>query len=79
MAISFSVQSEISDELTEKYKQILDKMNLQELVKEFFSYLDYKEESESGVEFNPITIGSCRVLMTRPLEMCLRKLREKIE
>jgi hypothetical protein len=54
-------------------------MDLQELVKEFFTYLDYTEESEGGREFHPISIGSCRVLMTQPLNMCINKLREKIK
>lgn len=76
MAFSFAVRSDITDKLRVEYQEKLDAMGLDELVREFISYLDYTEESESGREFHPITIGSCRCLMTQPLNMCLEKMRE---
>ena len=54
-------------------------MSTNEILAEFISYLDYIEESESGREFHPITIGSCRVLMMQPLDMVLEKMREKCQ
>ena len=77
MATSFSVRTDTSEVLKEEYMRRLESMSLKELVQEFKSYLDYTEESESGREFNPITIGSCRVLMTQPLNMCMNALWEK--
>src|ERR1035437_6620735 len=76
MATSFAVRADVSKVLKQEYKELLDAMSLEELVKEFISYLDYQEESDSGRVFNPITIGSCRVLMSKPLDMVLEKLRE---
>ena len=79
MATSFSVMTTRSDILREEYQKELDDLDLAGLVREFFSYLDYTEESDSGRVFNPITIGSCRVLMSQPLGMCLEMLREKVK
>ena len=76
MVCSFSVRTDRSEDLRKEYKELLDQMNITDLVNEFFSYLDYTEESESGTEFHPISIGSCRCLMTEPLQMCITKLRE---
>jgi hypothetical protein len=79
MATSFAVRTDLTEKLKKEYKESLDKMDLEELVREFLSYLDYVEESEGGREFHPITLGSCRVLMTQPLNMCIKKLREKTD
>lgn len=76
MATSFSVRTDVSEKMRKAYAIALDNMALGDLVKEFFTYLDYEEESDSGHVFSPITIGSCRILMTRPLNMCLEKMRE---
>ena len=76
MTFSLSVRTDVSKKLRAEYQTTLDAMSLEELVKEFISYLDYQEESDSGRVFNPITIGSCRVLMSKPLDMVLEKLRE---
>lgn len=78
MAVSFAVRSDVTKELKRVYTALLDNMSTEDLVREFLSYLDYTEESEGGREFHPITIGSCRVLMSQPLDMCLKKLREKV-
>ena len=40
---------------------------LKQCVKEFFTYLDYQEESDGGVIFNPITISCSRVMKFGPL------------
>ena len=44
---------------------------LKQCVKEFFEFLDYQEESDNGVMFNPITISCCRVMKTEPLNNLL--------
>lgn len=79
MVTSFSVSTPRSDVQEEEYRKRLEELDLLDVVKEFLSYLDYTEETDSGTEFHPITIGSCRVLMTRPLSMCLEKLRERVK
>ena len=75
MAFSFAARADRTEVLKKEYAEKLSAMDLRNLVLEFLSYLDYKEESDSGVEFHPITISSCRVLMTQPLGMCLKALR----
>jgi len=79
MVFSLAVRSDVSKELVKEYNQILSKKDLPQLVEEFISYLDYTEETDSGREFHPITLGSCRVLMTRPLDMCLQELRLRLK
>jgi hypothetical protein len=61
----------------EKYPgQLKNALELQSVVKEFFNkYLNYVEESDSGNLFNPITIGCCRVMMCKPLDELLEKMR----
>ena len=55
---------------------IEDKVELQTLVKDFFeNYLDIWEESDSGTEFNPITIGCVRYMKIEPLSELLDKMR----
>jgi hypothetical protein len=70
-----SVNLEESNRLREQYELVLDNMCIEELVEEFISYLEYREESESGRSFHPITISSCRVLMTEPLAMVIARLK----
>ena len=41
--------------------------NLHELLIEFFQILDSVEESDSGKEFHPVYISSCRVMKTKRL------------
>lgn len=79
MVTSFSVRADTSEELRKEYEATLNSMDVNALVREFFSYLDYKDETDSGTEFNPIVISSCHVLMTQPLNMCINKLRERIK
>ena len=53
-----------------------DTSELKSLVKEFFeNYLDIWEESDSGTEFNPITIGCVRCTKIGPLNDLLAKMR----
>jgi len=49
---------------------------LKEAVKEFFTWLDREEETDSGRVFHPVTIGCCRVLWTEPLNDCLKRMRK---
>lgn len=72
----------ICDEGEKAWKEYVDKihsMSLEELVKEFFTYLDLEEESDSGRVFNPIIISNCRVMMQKPLGQVLQQLRKKVE
>lgn len=78
MAFSFAVRTDRTEELKAEYTDRLESLDLEGLVKEFLSYLDYTEESDSGRVFHPICISSCRVLMTQPLGMCLTKIREAV-
>jgi hypothetical protein len=49
---------------------------LKECVHEFFTkYLNHVEESDSGREFNPVTVGCCRALMLEPLNELLERMR----
>jgi hypothetical protein len=41
----------------------------------FEDFLNVREESDSGRVFAPITISSCRVMMTEPLSALLDKMR----
>ena len=79
MTTTFSVMTARTEILAKEYQVELDALDLDGLVREFLSYLDYTEETDSGREFHPITIGSCRVLMSQPLGMCLDKIREKVK
>lgn len=55
---------------------IKDEQRIQEKLQQFFEFLDYTEESDSGRVFHPITISSCRVLMTGPLNKVLEELKD---
>lgn len=75
---SLSIRQDTSNTIQEQYQEELSEMDLKQLVNELFSYLDYKEESDSGREFHPVVISSCRVLMTPCLNMLLQELRKKV-
>jgi hypothetical protein len=49
-----------------------------ELIKEFFKILDTVEESDSGTEFHPVFISSCRILFTKRIEEILKELKELV-
>jgi hypothetical protein len=48
-------------------------------LRRFFEILNLKEESDSGVVFSPITIHSCRVLLTEEVEAIFRRLKDYIK
>ena len=52
--------------------------NLHELLIEFFKILDTVEESESGKEFHPVYISSCRVLKTKRLNEIFSEIKKII-
>jgi len=45
-------------------------------VRQFFAMLDIVEESDSGNEFHPISIGNCRAMLQEPLENILTQMKE---
>lgn len=54
---------------------VKDEDEIREVLREFFRYLDYTEESDSGRIFRPIQITSCRALMTPKLNVVLDKMK----
>lgn len=76
MAITYAARTDITKGIRKEYKAKLDSMDLKEMLKEFFSYLDYTEESDSGRVFHPIEIGCCRCLMHEPLDEVITRLRD---
>lgn len=73
------------------FKRIINEVDcstLENAVREFFILLDAKEESESGIEFNPtkVIIGekenyvsSCRVLHSAKLKKILPAMRKFVK
>ena len=71
-----------TDEANKRLAEYIEKvrqLDTVELIAEFISYLDYTEESDSGNVFHPITISSCRVLMSEPLACVLDQLRKRVD
>ena len=54
------------------------KSPLHNLLKEFFQILDTVEESESGREFHPVYISSCRVMTTKRLSEIFSEIKKII-
>lgn len=50
--------------------------DLAEAVRQFFAMLDIVEESDSGREFHPISIGNSRVMLQEPMENILTQMKE---
>ena len=50
--------------------------DLAEAVRQFFAMLDIVEESDSGREFHPISIGNSRVMLQEPMENILAQMKE---
>jgi len=50
--------------------------DLAEAVRQFFAMLDIVEESDSGREFHPISIGNSRVMLQKPMENILSQMKE---
>ena len=77
--MTYTKSVRVSEESEKKWREYQDKVNamsLQELVKEFFTYLDYTEYSDNDVKFSPIHISCVRCLMSSPLEEVIEKMRE---
>jgi hypothetical protein len=68
-----------SNQRMSDYMEKVNHLSTEELIAEFFTYLDYTEESDSGRVFNPVQISSCRVLMSEPLNYVLQTLRKKAD
>lgn len=64
------------DDLLESTQQDLD--HLKGLVKEFFKILDRTETSDSGREFRPTYIHSCRVLEMRKISKVLNEMKSVV-
>jgi hypothetical protein len=75
--IIFPIRTDLANTVRDRYSKQLLEMSEKQLLTEFFTYLDYQEESDSGRVFNPVTIGSCRVMMTEPLDMLLQRMRDR--
>jgi len=76
MVCSYAVRTDMTIEIRKEYLAKLDAMSPEELIREFITYLDYTEETDSGREFHPIEIGCVRVLMAQPLNEVLKRLRK---
>lgn len=77
MTKMFSLRTDIADSQRKEYKQTLESMTTGELLEEFFSYLNYTEESDSGREFHPVIISNCRIALSEPLSMVLKAMRSR--
>jgi len=55
-----------------------DYNSISSLLTEFFAMLEETEESDSGTEFHPVHINSCRVIKSKRLGEIFRELKEKI-
>lgn len=74
--VAFSaVRTDMSEKLMREYRAKLETMEMKDLVKEFFTFLDYTEESDSGRVFHPITFSCCRCLMSEPFSLLLDRMR----
>lgn len=74
----YSVNAQRYEEDRIEYVTDLHEMNEAELIREFISYLDYVEESDSGNVFHPITIGCSRVMATKALSDLLKEMRSRV-
>ena len=53
-------------------------MKVCDLISEFFSILETTEESDSGKEFHPVYISSCRVMKTKRIEEIISEIKKII-
>jgi hypothetical protein len=72
--IQLSVKPEIGKTQYVEYISKLDKMSIPELVKELFTYIEYKEG-----DVHPISISCSRVMMQPGIEGVLHFLKLKSE
>jgi len=78
MVYSLAVRSDVSEERRKEYAAKLQEFSNNDILKEFLSYLDYTEESDSGRVFHPITISCARCLMAPCLDMLLDEMRKRV-
>lgn len=76
MVEHISIRLDLGKKQLKEYKKKLKELTLNELLAEFFTYLDYQEESDSGNVFNPIYISSCRVMLSQSLDAVLKEMRK---
>jgi hypothetical protein len=69
-------QTKEERDLLERHLSHLDKSNVKQLLQEFFDILDTVEVSDSGREFNPVCISSCRVELTQRVSDVMKGLKE---
>lgn len=50
--------------------------DLAEAVRQFFAMLDIVEDSDNGLEFHPIYISNCRVMLEDSMENILKQMKE---
>lgn len=74
-----SVRTDEANKRLAEYIEKVRQLDTVGLIAEFLSYLDYTEETDSGRVFHPITISSCRVLMSEPLSVVLDALRQRAD
>lgn len=48
---------------------------LSEVTRQFFSYLDRTEESDSGNAFHPVSFGCCRSAWVEPMEKLMAEMK----
>ena len=77
--ISGSVRIKENNRRMEEYANKLNNADLKEVVKEYLSFIDATDESESGNVFHPISFGCCRVLWIEPFGMVMKRMRELVE
>jgi hypothetical protein len=53
--------------------------DIKDTVEEFIELIETKEESINGRSFYPVTLSSCRILMSRRLHVILDEMREFID
>lgn len=77
MVAHSAVRTDIAKQREAAYKDWLKDADSATLIAELFSYLDYTEESDSGRVFHPISISSCRLLLSPMVDNLLAELRKR--
>lgn len=57
----------------------MDHQNFCETVAAFFNFLEAIEETDSGKPFHPITLSSCRVILTPKVNDVLQEMRHYLQ
>lgn len=77
MVCHIPIHLDAGNKAKEEYKLLLAQYSPLELLDEFIDYLDYTDETDSGRVFHPITIGSCRVMLSQALDILLKEMRKR--